>query len=200
MPYKRKYLLYVRHDSKAEKHFSFETEKELETFIKALEVHGESHKMEWGRFHIPKETTTFNDGSFNDALKYYEMEITACCVCGKLFGDEITEEDEDFGEWGCEHGFCYNCRGVCEDKHHMRWCDVGEHEVWDEDDMWRDFGDCCECTSAKEYIEYMFKDIPFETEPVISTMLTKREIEDLVEEAIERYEREKAIKEKKKKL
>ena len=32
------------------------------------------------------------------------------------------------------------------------WCEVGEHYV-DKKDMWKDFGDCQDCTSEKDYLE-----------------------------------------------
>ena len=44
-----------------------------------------------------------------------------------------------------------------EEEEEDAWCEVGEHHV-SKDEMWKDFADCKNCVSEKEYKEQMEED------------------------------------------
>jgi len=106
-----------------------------------------------------------------------EEEKEVCCIC------EDTNEIKGYCDNGqCNNPVCIECDGIthidyefycCEDCHISKreqdciceveeesdhegeeYCECGEHYV-DEEDMWKDFGDCKDCCSIKEYAEQM---------------------------------------------
>ena len=65
---------------------------------------------------------------------------------------EAAVEEMGADEWGAIRSFTDKRKK--EDEEEVVWCEVGEHHV-DKKEMWKDFGDCQNCTSEKDYLEKM---------------------------------------------
>mgnify|MGYP003652155479 CR=1 FL=1 len=65
---------------------------------------------------------------------------------------EAAVEEMGADEWGAIRSFTDKRKK--EDEEEVEWCEAGEHHV-DKKEMWKDFGDCQNCTSEKDYLEKM---------------------------------------------
>ena len=65
---------------------------------------------------------------------------------------EAAVEEMGADEWGAIRSFTDKRKK--EDEEEVVWCEAGEHHV-DKKEMWKDFGDCQNCTSEKDYLEKM---------------------------------------------
>ena len=114
------------------------------------------------------ETWTIKDYEefFEDIDRGYLVQADRRYVGEYFVINEDWEEEEDtcWDNNKCERdefGCCIVCceckeciKRLQEAEEELAWCEVGEHHV-SKDDMWKDFADCQNCVSEKEYKQQM---------------------------------------------
>ena len=90
--------------------------------------------------------------------KILDIDTPIMCYMNKQNGDKtlcrVCYEDGDYQE---DDENSDNDDSDDEEEEEDAWCEVGEHHV-SKDEMWKDFADCKNCVSEKEYKEQMEED------------------------------------------